>query len=87
MCRMLPPSLALIVRALACEPGIPRTAEDLAGEVYSGVPDGRQPRKGPEAIRSAIAKARHRMAPFGWEIASQRGGRGGYALRKAGVGL
>lgn len=80
MCRLLTPTMAEVVRALAREPGLPRTAEELAGDVYAGVPQ--EPQDGPGAIRSVIAKQRHHLAPFGWRIDSQRGGHGGYSLKR-----
>lgn len=78
MCRALTPTMAEVVRALAGKGR--RTAEELAGDVYASVPI--EPANGPMAIKSVIAKQRHRLTPFGWQIASQRGGHGGYALMK-----
>lgn len=81
MCKSLTPTMAEIVRALGARGGLAKSAEDLAAAVYAGVPN--EPRDGPGAIKSVIAKQRHRLEPFGWRIASTRGGHGGYSLRRA----
>lgn len=78
MCRELTPTMAEIVRALAGKGRL--TAEELAGDVFAGVPV--EPRDCPGAIKSVIAKQRRTLAPFGWRIDSQRGGHGGYRLTK-----
>jgi hypothetical protein len=68
----------MIVRLIKERGGL--TAEELAGEIYSRLPDSSQPMDGPLAIRSCI-KRRDRLKDLGWDIVTDGSHPATYYLR------